>query len=222
MRDGRVMARGPRPLLFALDYPGLAFLALGVPFGLAVLAAQTYMWIADGLWPPVPLAAALTYLGIDLSLIYSPSDWQTFADIAAWVLDLPLWSVALWLPATIVILMLPSFLISFVFAFGEGFSGRLVFWFGNAHTYRQQAEAGDPAAQNNLGFLYEKGWDLPQDYVQAHMWYNIAAATHPPGKRRDESVRNRDRLAKRITAVQLAEAHGKAREWLTRRGAAAS
>jgi TPR repeat protein len=38
------------------------------------------------------------------------------------------------------------------------------------------ADQGDASAQNNLGFMYYKGTGVPQDYVLAHMWWNLAAA----------------------------------------------
>ncbi|MFN2150265.1 MAG: SEL1-like repeat protein, partial [Anaerolineales bacterium] len=31
-------------------------------------------------------------------------------------------------------------------------------------------------AQYNLGLMYSKGRGVPQDYVKAHMWLNLAAA----------------------------------------------
>ncbi len=40
---------------------------------------------------------------------------------------------------------------------------------------RQQAEQGDAAAQVALGFLYEIGHGVPQDYAQALVWYRRAA-----------------------------------------------
>ena len=52
-----------------------------------------------------------------------------------------------------------------------------------------------------------------QDYVQAHMWYNLAAARMPPGEERDTAVEIRDTIAKRMTPAQVAEAQRLAREW---------
>lgn len=43
------------------------------------------------------------------------------------------------------------------------------------HYYRKAAEAGDRAAQNNLGELYETGQGVAQDAVQAYRWYARAA-----------------------------------------------
>ena len=54
---------------------------------------------------------------------------------------------------------------------------------------------------------------VPQDYVQAHMWLNLAASRHPPGEDRDDAVKNRDWVAKGMTPAQISEAQKLAREW---------
>ena len=41
--------------------------------------------------------------------------------------------------------------------------------------YRKAAELGHAAAQNYLGFLYEKGWGVAQDFSEAYKWYRKAA-----------------------------------------------
>ncbi len=75
------------------------------------------------------------------------------------------------------------------------------------------AEQGDASGQFFLGTMYGDGWGVPQDYVQAHMWYNLAASRLPPGKDRDLAVENRDIIAARMTPAQIAEAQRLAREW---------
>ncbi len=79
--------------------------------------------------------------------------------------------------------------------------------------YRKAAEQGNDSAQFNLGVMYTKGRGVPQDYVQAHMWYNLAAAGSPPGEDRDSAAKNRDIVAERMTPAQIAEAQRLAREW---------
>jgi TPR repeat protein len=79
--------------------------------------------------------------------------------------------------------------------------------------YRKAATQGDPWAQINLGAMYDKGRGVPQDYVQAHRWYNLAASHLPSGEDRDIAVKNRDIVAARMTAAQIAEAQRLAREW---------
>ncbi len=74
--------------------------------------------------------------------------------------------------------------------------------------WRPLAEQGDADAQFNLGVMYRIGQGVPEDFVRAHMWANLAAAQG------DELARiNRDRLTEQMTPVQLAEAQRLAREW---------
>ena len=79
--------------------------------------------------------------------------------------------------------------------------------------YRPLAEQGHAAAQYNLGLMYANGKGVPQDYVQAHMWFNIAAAQDNENAREQ-----RDIVAKRITPAQVAEAQALAREWMEKHG----
>ena len=67
--------------------------------------------------------------------------------------------------------------------------------------YRKAAEQGNLFAQYNLGVMYAKGEGVPEDYVKAYAWVNLAAA------RGDEkAVEAKDRIRRRMTAEQLAEA----------------
>ena len=77
---------------------------------------------------------------------------------------------------------------------------------------RLEAEQGDTNAQYTLGVRYDNGQGVPQDYSQAHIWYNLAASDLI-GEDRERSVRNRDRMAEEMTAEQIAEAQRLAREW---------
>ena len=62
--------------------------------------------------------------------------------------------------------------------------------------------------QHNLGVMYAQGNGVPQDFVLAHMWTNLAAAQGHEGAKS-----GRDVLAKRMTSEQIAEAQRLAREW---------
>jgi TPR repeat protein len=75
------------------------------------------------------------------------------------------------------------------------------------HWYRKAAKQGLAEAQYNLGLMYQSGQGVLQDYVQAHKWFNLAAT------KRVKYRANRDRLAKRMTPFQIAEAQRLAREW---------
>ncbi len=74
--------------------------------------------------------------------------------------------------------------------------------------YRQAAEQGDARAQFSLSVMYRRGRGVPQDDVQAQMWLSLAAAQ---GDKR--APKRRDRLAKKMTPAQVAEAQRLAREW---------
>ena len=79
--------------------------------------------------------------------------------------------------------------------------------------YRKAADQGNASAQNDLGFMYGEGRGVPQDYVQAHMWFDIAAANLAIKQERDTAVRNRDKVAAKMTPAQIAEAQKLAQEW---------
>jgi len=74
--------------------------------------------------------------------------------------------------------------------------------------YRKAADQGIDVAQSNLGLMYENGQGVPQDYVQAHMWFNLAGA-----QGNDGAMKNRDKVAKRMTTDQIAQAQKLAGEW---------
>ena len=78
--------------------------------------------------------------------------------------------------------------------------------------WRLAAEQGDAEAQHNLGVSYAKGRGVPQDDVQAHMWFNLAASRLTT-ELREKAVYDRDRAEGRMTADQLAEAQRLARDW---------
>jgi TPR repeat protein len=74
------------------------------------------------------------------------------------------------------------------------------------------ANQGIAEAQFNLGFMCQAGKGVPQDYVQAHMWFSLAAE-----QGLEPAKRNRDRIAKRMTPGQIAEAQKLVREWKIKR-----
>ncbi len=64
-----------------------------------------------------------------------------------------------------------------------------------------------------LGILYRNGRGVPGNRVQAHKWFNLAAANFPPGQDRATAAERRDRVARGMTAGQIAEAQRLAHEW---------
>ncbi len=74
--------------------------------------------------------------------------------------------------------------------------------------FRRAAEQRDTLAFAKLGLMYAQGRGVPQDFIQAHMWYNLSAAQ---GETR--AIEFRDALAKQMTPAQIARAQKLAREW---------
>ena len=80
------------------------------------------------------------------------------------------------------------------------------------HWYREAAEQGDPFSQASLALLYRFGKGVPQDYVQAYMWFQLSVDRRT-GPDRDSIVELRDAAASRMTPQQIEEARHLAREW---------
>jgi TPR repeat protein len=83
--------------------------------------------------------------------------------------------------------------------------------------FRPLAEQGNAQAQRMLGAAFASGQGVPQDYVSAHMWLNLAAAsraTDPAA--RDQAAKERDMLAAKMTPAQIAEAQRLASKWRPR------
>ena len=81
--------------------------------------------------------------------------------------------------------------------------------------WRLSAEKGFAEALNNLGMMYGNGDGVAKDDVEALKWFDLAAWRHPPGRKRSKSGRDRDFLAGKMSAAQIAEAARLAREWRT-------
>lgn len=79
------------------------------------------------------------------------------------------------------------------------------------------AAAGDSRAMLALGRAYRRGIGVPQDYVEAHKWLNLAA-----GQGSVDAAEERDELAGAMTAEDQSEAMRLAREWRARREPAAA
>jgi len=76
--------------------------------------------------------------------------------------------------------------------------------------YRLAAEQGNVFAQEKLGWKYILGEGVPQDDVLAHMWLNIAVGNDfTPGRKIaiQQRIQQRDAIARRMTAEQIAKAH---------------
>ena len=56
--------------------------------------------------------------------------------------------------------------------------------------------------------MYETGRGVPQDYVLAHMWWNLAGSN---GNK--DAVKNRNIVEKKMTPSQIEKAQEMARNW---------
>ena len=63
--------------------------------------------------------------------------------------------------------------------------------------------------------MYSEGQGVPQDYIQAHIWFNLAATQGKKG-----AAENRNIIAKRITPADLSKAQRLASEWWAKHGKA--
>ena len=72
---------------------------------------------------------------------------------------------------------------------------------------RPLAAKGNAPTQNNLGVMYAKGERVIQDYVRAHMWFNLAAS-----KGNKTGGEYREKVTKKMTPAQIAEAQKMARD----------
>ena len=60
--------------------------------------------------------------------------------------------------------------------------------------------------------MYNDDDGVPQDYVWAHKWVNLAAS-RGTGEERENFVKARHSIAEKMTPEQIAEAQRLAREW---------
>jgi uncharacterized protein len=67
---------------------------------------------------------------------------------------------------------------------------------------------GDSENLYKLGLIYSTGQDV--DYVQAHMWFNLAAS-----RGSEAAKESRRELADMMSKDLIAEAQRRAREWLS-------
>lgn len=66
---------------------------------------------------------------------------------------------------------------------------------------------------SSLDDMYFRGKGVPQDYIIAHMWFNIAASPAPNKGGQEYAVSGRESVASKMSAAQIAEAQRLAREW---------
>ena len=80
---------------------------------------------------------------------------------------------------------------------------------GEMRWLRLAATQGDAAAQYHLGAAYAGGRSVGQDDVQAHMWFNLAAAEGSE----ERAPERRNQVAAGMTPTQISDAQRLARNW---------
>jgi TPR repeat protein len=76
----------------------------------------------------------------------------------------------------------------------------------------QAAEQGLPRAQTKLAEMYAEDADASGDHVKACTWYIVATA-NLSGAQRHRAQAGYERIAREMTAAQIAEAAKRARAW---------
>jgi TPR repeat protein len=71
------------------------------------------------------------------------------------------------------------------------------------------AKHGHAEAQAKLGTLYDEGRGVPQDYVQAYIWFSASWLNLSKATQKEVAAENRDGVARKMTAIQMAEAEYK-------------
>lgn len=90
-----------------------------------------------------------------------------------------------------------------------------IFW------WQKAADKGDIRSQNYLGQMYSQGGAVPQDMVQAHMWFSLAETSNR--KKSASALRykkqaeiNRKAAEASMTPEQIKAAQALAQEWLAK------
>lgn len=68
--------------------------------------------------------------------------------------------------------------------------------------YRMAAKQGHAGAQGELAQMYANGHGVPQDNVRAYVWYTVAAESSSGGSK-NEIMKDRDKMASRMTPAQI-------------------
>ncbi|MCP4328058.1 MAG: SEL1-like repeat protein [Alphaproteobacteria bacterium] len=77
--------------------------------------------------------------------------------------------------------------------------------------WRPASDAGDAQSQFRLAELLEHGLGTPQNFVRAHLYYNLAGA-----QGNEEARARRDAIGEMMTGEELAEARKLAADWVSR------
>lgn len=81
-----------------------------------------------------------------------------------------------------------------------------------ANWYRKAAENGNEKAQGTLALLYSIGQGVPRSDSDAYYWFALAAAVKGPDQ--EKYAANRQSMAARLTADDLADAQERVAKWI--------
>lgn len=81
--------------------------------------------------------------------------------------------------------------------------------FNSRETIEFAAQGGQPDALFELGLIYSTGRDGTVDMIEAHKWFNLAAAAGHA-----EASLCRADISEEMTGREIAEAQRRARQWL--------
>lgn len=81
-----------------------------------------------------------------------------------------------------------------------------------ANWYRKAAESGHVRAQATLALLYSIGQGVSANNVEAYYWFSLASEVKGPDQ--EKYAANRQSMAARLTADDLADAQERVTKWL--------
>jgi hypothetical protein len=82
-----------------------------------------------------------------------------------------------------------------------------------ATLFSRAADQGNHRAQYNLAVAYRDGKGVEQNFVRAYMWFTLSAAAGRDPEVHDKASKERDDLAKEMTAAQIVQANAEAASW---------
>jgi hypothetical protein len=85
-----------------------------------------------------------------------------------------------------------------------------------ARWYLLSAEQGNEFAQRRIGEIYLNGRGVPQDYVRAYFWLNIATSAQKFPNLQNEAKILRDQAAGKLGTEQLLKAQQESSDWRPR------
>jgi len=77
--------------------------------------------------------------------------------------------------------------------------------------YRRAADQGDLTAQGTLGVLYSFGQGVPQNYVEAYFWLDLAASVSGPNQ--EKYAANRQMVGEHLTTDQVSDVEDRVAAW---------